>query len=342
MARNSSTAAMSCRCREAALAFALLLGFALPSHAADAVKIGGVKVASGAPAFIAVEKGYFAAENIAPELIFFDASQPIAVAVVSGAIDFGISGTTGGLFSLAGQGVLKIIAGQDHEAPGFQGQAYLASNHAFAQGLTSFKDVPGHAFAITQYGSTTHYALGLLADKYGFDLKSVRLIPLTSIQNMISAVTGGQVDFMIATATAAMVPVRRGDAHLMGWVGDETPWQIGIVSTSTKTADGKRDLVERFLRAYRRGTRDCHEAFADAAGKRADGPTADAIRAIISKYTGESGDQLKATVSYVDADARLDVKDVLHQIAWYRAQNLLKGEVDGEKVIDARYVVPLP
>jgi hypothetical protein len=33
---------------------------------------------------------------------------------------------------------------------------------------------------------------------------------------------------------------------------------------------------------------------------------------------------------------------VLHQIAWYRGQGLVKGEVDGDQVIDKRYVVPLP
>jgi hypothetical protein len=43
-------------------------------------------------------------------------------------------------------------------------------------------------------------------------------------------------------------------------------------------------------------------------------------------------------LDFGDADARLDIKDVLHQIEWYRAQGLIKGEVDGSKIIDRRYV----
>jgi NitT/TauT family transport system substrate-binding protein len=317
-------------------------GWVLPCAAAEAIKIGTVKTASTAAVYIAIEKGYFAAAGLEPDLVNFDASEPIAVAAVSRDVDFGVTGLTGGLYSLAGQGALRIIAGQHREAPGFHSQAYLASNRAYEAGLKSPKDIAGHSFAITQMGSTTHYALGLLADKYGFDLKAMRLVPLTSISNMISATSGGQTDAMIATGTAALVPVRRGDAKLLGWVGDETPWQLGAVFTATATADGRRDTVERFLRAWRQATRDYHDAFTAADETRKDGPTAPEILAIIAKYTGQPAPQVAETVAYYDREGRLDEKDVLHQIAWYQAQHLLKGPIDAEALIDKRYAVALP
>jgi hypothetical protein len=87
--------------------------------------------------------------------------------------------------------------------------------------------------------------------------------------------------------------------------------------------------------------RDYHDAFIDENEQRRDGPTAPAILAIISKYTGESTEALEAGIAYFDPQARLDVADVLHQIAWYKAQNLLKGEIDGTVLVDRRYVVPL-
>src|SRR5580704_11272551 len=113
---------------------------------AETVKLGIVKTASTAGVFIAIEKGYFAAEGLDTVLYYFDASEPIAVAVVSGAIDFGVTGLTGGMYSLAGQGALRIIAGQHHEAAGFHSQAYLASNRAYEAGLTTPKDIAGHSF----------------------------------------------------------------------------------------------------------------------------------------------------------------------------------------------------
>src|SRR5579862_2718597 len=276
---------------------------------AETVKIGIVKTASTAGVFIAIEKGYFAAEGINADLVYFDASEPIAVAVVSGSIGFGVTGLTGGMYSLAGQGALRVIAGQHHEAPGFHSQAYLASNRAYEAGLKTPKDIAGHSFAITQIGSTTHYALGLLAEKYGFDLKAMRLQPLTTITNMITATSGGQVDAMIATGTAALVPVRSGNAKLLGWVGDETPWQLGAVFTATTTTDKKRDLVEHFLRAWRNATAAYHDAFTGDGETRRDGPTAPEMLAIIAKYTGQTPAQVNEVVSYYDRQGALDVKD---------------------------------
>ena len=327
----------------AVLAFSAgIVVFGLTPSCAETVKLGIVKTASTAGVFIAIEKGYFAAEGLDADLVYFDASEPIAVAVVSGAIDFGVTGLTGGMYSLAGQGALRIIAGQHREAPGFHSQAYLASNRAYEAGLKMPKDIAGHSFAITQIGSTTHYALGLLAEKYGFDLKAMRLQPLATISNMISATSGGQVDAMIATGTAALVPVRAGNAKLLGWVGDETPWQLGAVFTATKTADNRRDLVERLLRAWRKATETYHDAFTGAGETRQDGPAAPEILAIIAKYTGQAPAQVAETISYYDREGALDVKDVLHQIAWYKSQNLLKGEIDGEVLIDKRYAIASP
>src|SRR5579863_2914480 len=79
---------------------------------AETIKIGMLKNPSAGPVYIAQERGYFAAEGIPAELVFFNSGEPIAVAVVAGSIDFGITGTTGGFFSLASQGALRIIAGE--------------------------------------------------------------------------------------------------------------------------------------------------------------------------------------------------------------------------------------
>ena len=108
---------------------------------------------------------------------------------------------------------------------------------------------PAHAVAVTQVGSSQHYALGLLAEKYGFDLKTVRILPLQSGTNEATAVVGGQVDAALVPEAYVRVALAQGEAHLLGWVGDETPWQLGAVFAAPRTADARRDTVERFLAA---------------------------------------------------------------------------------------------
>jgi NitT/TauT family transport system substrate-binding protein len=62
---------------------------------------------------------------------------------------------------------------------------------------------------------------------------------------------------------------------------------------------------------------------------------------IISKYVGQSPDQVKKAIAYVDPDAKLDVKDLQNQVDWYASQGMLKNHIDVSSVIDKRYVVPI-
>ena len=325
----------------AALSVLSALAFASSIATAERIKIGAQKVAGG-PLYIAAAKGYYAAEGLEPDYVFFEAGEPIAVAAASGSIDFGVAGLTGGLYSLAGQGALRLIAGQTHEVPSFRANTVAASNRAYEAGLKSVKDLAGHSVAITQIGSSFHYDLGLLADKYHFDLKSIRLMPLQTNPNAVAAAVGGSADAVVTVAGYVLPAIQRGDVKLLAFIGDETPWQLTAAFTATKTANEQRDKVERFLRALRKATRDYHDAFTGADGKRQDQASAPEILEILAKYTGQSPDILKLGLGYMDREARLDVKDVLHQIAWYRAQGMLKGDFDAASVMDKRYVVPLP
>jgi len=312
------------------------------SHAsmAQPIKIGLVKFPSSAPFYIAVERGYFTAEGLTPQLVYFDSGLPIALGVVSGNLDFAASGLTGAFYSLAGQGALKIIGGLHREGPGFHTQEIVVSKSAYERGLKTLKDLGGHSFGVSQIGSPADYALVLATEKYGLDLKTIKLVQLQSIPNVVSGVTGGQVDATILPAAAIRAGVERGDLRPLGWVGDETPFQIGAAFTTVKTANNKRAEVEGFLRAMHKGARDYHDAYVDAKGQRRDGPGAAEITEIISKYTGEAPERVKSEIASIDAEGKLDVRDILHQIAWYKSQGVVKAEVDGNAIIDRRYVVP--
>ena len=318
------------------LAGALCL--AAGSAAAEHIRIGIVRLAS--PVFIAIDRQYWAAEGLDPELVFFDSAPPIAVAVASGDLDFGVTGLSGGLYNLGA--ALRLIAASTREAPGFQLSAYLAARGAYDKGLKSVRDFPGHSVAITQFGAPVHYDLVLLMEKYRLDPKAIRIVPLPSNPAQIAALTGGTVDAAIVPVSYALPALDRGDIKLLGYVGDETPWQNGAAFTSAKTADHRGATVEAFLRGYRKATRDYHDAFTSEDERRADSATAPAIVAMLAKHLNQPPALVASGVQYVDADARLDVDDVVRQIAWYHAQGLLKAEIDPAIFIDKRYVRALP
>jgi NitT/TauT family transport system substrate-binding protein len=321
----------------------LLLALFAGTASAEPIKIGVVGVTAFAPVYVAQERGYFAAEGVPAELVYFDAAAPVAVATVSGDLDFGVAAVTAAFYNLAGQGALKIIAGAAHEQAGFHIQAFMVSKAAFDGGLKSIKDVANHSYGVTTRGAPPVYVLGgILAGKFGFDFRTIKILSLQSIPNIDTALEGGAADFTAVSLLPGMVPlIDRGDIKLLAWVGDVAPWQFGLVFTGTKTADGRRDTVERFLRAYRRGARDYHDAMTGADGKPKSGPQADAMVDILAKYTKQKPADAKLSIPYIDPDGRLDVADILHQVQFYQSQGLVKDAVDGSSLIDRRYVIPL-
>ena len=322
------------------LVLALALALAATAANAEAIKIGVLHTTASGPVFIAAEKGYFAEQGLDAQVVFFDSAQPGSVAAASGAIDMAYTGLTGGFYGLASQGVLRIVAGGARETPGFHYQPFLASNHAWDGGLRSFKDLPGHSFGVSQIGSPPHYALGLIAAKYGFDVKTVRIQPLASIPNLVAGIVGGQVDTVMMPGNTAVPVLKKGQAKLLGYIGDEAPYQLVATIVSSKTADERHDMIGKALAAIRKGAQAYHDAFTPN-GMRGDGPDEAALLVIVAKGANQTPAEAGASMPYIDPDGRLDVADVLRQLAWYRAQGLVKGTIDGDQIIDRRYVMPL-
>lgn len=302
-------------------------------------KVGVLRLSSSAPVFIAQDKGYFREAGLDIELKFFDAAQPIAVATTSGDVDFGVTAFTAGLYNLAGKGTLKVIGGMSREKAGYPLIGYFASNNAYAAGLKTPKDLAGKRIAVTQVGSSFHYSIGLLADKYGFRLADVKIVPLQSLSNAAAALKGETVDAALLPVSTARKLMDEGGAKLLGWVGDETPWQLGAVFAAPKTLTN-RALVTKLLGALAKADREYHDVIL-AAMKDGTAPIDDKTRPlleIIAKYTNLSVEQVVGNCAYVDPDGRLDVRNVDNQIKWLQEQGFADKGFDASAIIAKDYV----
>jgi NitT/TauT family transport system substrate-binding protein len=329
----------------ARLMFAGLLAIAASGLAradeALKAKVGVLRLSSSAPVFIAQDKGYFREAGLDIELKFFDAAQPIAVATTSGAIDFGVTAFTAGLYNLAGKGTLKVIGGMSREKAGYPLIGYFASNNAYAAGLKTPKDLAGKRVAVTQVGSSFHYSLGLLADKYGFKLSDVKVLPLQSLSNAAAALKGETVDAALLPVSTARTLIDAGEAKLLGWVGDETPWQLGAVFASPKTLADK-PLVTKLLSALARADREYHDVIlaAVADGKAPINEATKPLLEIIAKYTNLPVEQVVGNCAYIDPDGKLDVGNVGNQISWLQEQGFVDKGFTADAIIAKDYVKP--
>jgi NitT/TauT family transport system substrate-binding protein len=304
-------------------------------------KVGVLRLSSSALVFIAQDKGYFKDAGLDFDLKFFDAAQPIAVATASGDIDFGVTAFTAGLYNLAGKGVLKVIGGMSREKAGFPLIGYFASNNAYAAGLKTPKDLAGKRIAVTQVGSSFHYSLGLLADKYGFKLSDVKVLPMQSLSNAAAALKGETVDAALLPVSTARKLMDDNGAKLLGWVGDETPWQLGAVFASPKTLANKA-LVTRLLGALQRADHEYHDVIL-AQVKDGNAPINEATKPlleIIAKYTNLPLEQVVGNCAYIDPEGRLDVKNVANQINWLQGHGFVDKGFDADAIIAKDYVKP--
>lgn len=317
-----------------------VLAWAAPAAAQEKTSIGVLALSSSGPVYIAKSKGYFAREGLDVDLKIFTSAQQVPVAVASGDVDFGVTGLTAGYYNLAAKGAVTMIAAQSRDEPGYPLSAYLATKAAFDAGLKKPADLKGKRIAITTVGSTFHYMLGILGQKHGFTVKDLTMVPLQDVPKMVAAFKGGQVDAMVAPVTVARQVVADGAGVIVGWAGDETPWQLGALFASPKVIAQRRETVVRFIRAYQTATAEYHAAFnaRDAQGQPVKGPGHDELLAIIAEATRQKPEIVAQGLPYIDPQGRLMVDDVHNQVRFWQSEGQVDRTLVPAAVIDPTFV----
>src|SRR5579875_3307928 len=308
--------------------------------AAEPVRIGFVSTSLASIADIVADaKGYYKDEGLEATMVGFQSSDAIALAVASGDIDFGTTGISNPFFVLAKSGSLKIIGGDTVNHAGFHAVGFIASNQAYAAGFKSLADARGRSFGMTQIGSPLHYALAIVLQQHGIDIKDVRVVGLQTNANVASSLTGGQIDGSIMSSANLLAVTSRGGGKLLSWLEDEVPYNVAVTGTvvSTKLADSRPETVLRFLAAFRHAAATWDAAFVDADGHRADQPTAQEMIALAAKGLKQPTQVIIDGLNYVDPEARIDVGVVQRMVDWYEKMGMQKSHIEAKSFIDTRY-----
>ena len=309
--------------------------------AQDKVVLGALRFTSHAAGFIAYEKGYFKDEGLDVSFEFFQAAQPIAVATAGGDVDFGVAGVTGGLMNLAEKDAIRIVAGVLHEKKGVDGMMVMASNKAYDEGLTTVPGIKGHSMAMTQVGSTFHYMTSRIADKEGFTIQDMKMVPLQKVGSMVAALKSGQVDAMIMVPHVAKPLVAAGAAHELGWLYDYAEYQISTLFTSVDNIENNRDMVERFIRAYAKGIAEFNRVMLSPD---ADPAELDEMTRMIAKYVSPDKPYEDAKTSIqqgamnLNEGAALNKTDVAAQMQWFKDEGLVQSDLSVDQLVDDSFV----
>ena len=318
----------------------------MSAAAQERVTVGTFRAVSNGALFIAAAQGYFKAEGLDVEMTAYASAQPVVEALSLGATDLGLTSFTAAAFELAGKGAIKAVAAQVREKRDFEGNEVIVSNAAYARGLRKFDDLAKASFAISQIGSSFHYQLGQIARAKRFDLAGITLKSMQSLDAMAHAVATGGSDATILPAKYARELLVASQAKLIGWYSELDEQQLGALFASAKMLKARRATVEKFVRAYRRGAADYAAALLrrDRYGKRISDTKSQAAAATIARYVypGQPLSRAVATVEaetyFMDAQARLDVADIVRQVEWYKSQSLIAASIAARAVVDVGFI----
>jgi len=303
------------------------------------IVVGALRFTSHSGSFIAVERNYFAEAGLDVELRFFQAAQPMAVAIASGDVDYAVTSISGGLISLAQKGAVKVIGGALSEEPGIDGQKILVSDAAFQSGITTPAGLDGKKFGISTAGSSFHYMGSKIAQAEGIDMS---FVPLQKVGAIIGALKSGQIDAWSIVPHIAKPLAGSGAVHIVGSVSDYLPnYQVTTVFTSANNADNERGQTADFLAGFGKGVTDYNSTMIDNAGGE-DG--VNEMVDLIHKYVYTDRERAKAAPSIINGTmrinegSRLNVASVQDQLSWFQSEDLVDSDITLDTFVDTSYV----
>lgn len=315
------------------LCLLLCLFVSIPSWALTTVKVGALRLSSTAPIFIGMDKGFFEAEGVKVEPVWFKAAAPIAVAMASGDIDVGATGLTAALYNSIAQGMkITVVADKGREWPNYKLTAIIVNPEQWKAGVRDLKDLKGKRVGITQMGSTFHYILGNLLEKKGMSLSDVKVVPLGSVASMRDTVITNQIESAFLVQPHITAVEKEGKAHVLLWAGDHLPYQIAANFYGEKFMKNRSAAVA-FMKGYIRSCR----YYYDHSLTKKEGPQYQEVINIISKYTEEKPDAVALALPYMDRNGELYAEDIQKQLDWYERNGMISKKMSASELVDLSF-----
>ena len=324
--------------RRAALVALALSAFLLPAHAADHVRIGIARTMSDSGYYIADALGFFRDEGIEVSLVDFKSAAQMIAPLGSGELDVGGGTVSAGLYNAVGRGInVRVVADQASMKPGYGYSSLMVRKDLVDGGrYKGFADLKGMRVGIGAPGTGTASALNEMLKRGGLQYTDVELVYL-GFPEHLPAYRNKAIDASITNEPTMTRAIEDGAAVRI--IGNDVTYpdqQTAVVFYSDKFAK-RRELAERFMRAYLRGVRVYNDALKD--GHLA-GPRADEVIAILTKATPIKDASLfrRIIASAVNPDGAVNMKGLRADLAFFRERGLIERDITVDQVVDNSFV----
>lgn len=232
------------------------------AYAADKVRIGIINASSDVVYYIAEKKGYFAAENIAPEFVTFASATQMIAPLGTGELDVGGGGPNAGLYNAAERKIgVKIVADKGSMPKGHGYFSMIVRKDLIASGkVKTAADLKGLKIGDTSKQGSGDVTLVELLKKGGLTFKDVDPYYMSAPQLAV-ALQNGALDATLIQEPSLSLAVSKGWGEMFA-KGDEIypNQQLAVTFYSENLATSRRDLAQRFMNAYVRAARFYNDA----------------------------------------------------------------------------------
>ena len=199
-----------------------------------------------APPELGQKAGFFKKHGLALELLYTQGAGETLQAVISGSVDIGIGvGTAGVLGAYAKGAPVRAIANSTTGADDLFWYVPAASP------IKSIKDATGKTIAYSTTGSSTNLAVLAFIREFGVQAKPVATgSPASTFTQTMS----GQVDIGWSSPPFGVEALQQGRIRIVVRESDVPAFRnqtVRLMITNTATAEQRRDVIERYLQAYR-------------------------------------------------------------------------------------------
>jgi NitT/TauT family transport system substrate-binding protein len=302
---------------------------------AEPVKIGDLGILADAPFYIAIEKGYFAAEGVEVKLERFNSAAQATAPLSTNQVQVVGGGVSAALYNaFARDWPVRIVMSRTRDVPGFSSDT-LVMRGDLKDKIKTPRDLKGRMIAINTPASVLHFMLGRLMESDGMTLDDVQTIsmpwPSMGPGMETKAIDGGTVVEPFAALFSEKkisFPFRRA-ADFMS----KPPLEVSVMLYSKEWMDKNPDQAKAFTVAFLKGVRDYYDAMKG-------GPKRAEVVEICAKYTSLKDKALydKMQWSYMDPNAEISIEGLRDQQDWYAKQGFVAKKADIPGMVDRRFL----
>lgn len=306
------------------------------AKAADQVKIGISRTLSDAGYYVADAKGFFRDEGMDVSITGFNSAAQMIAPLGTGELDVGGGTVSAGFYNAVGRGILmKIVADQASIRPGYGYSSLMVRKDLVDSGrYKSFADLKGMKVAIGAPGTGTASALNEALKKGGLKYSDVEVVYIGFPEHLPTYKNKG-IDASITNEPTMTRAIEDGVAVRVA--GNDVTYpdqQTAVTFFSDHFIKNRRDVAERFMRAYLRGVRMYNDALKDG---RLAGPKANEVIPILVKYTTIKDETMfrRMVPSYCNPDGEVNVASLKKDLEFFRELGLIeKKDASVEGVVD--------